>query len=885
MTRILGPRGSRRRRRMLLPSILLIAAAMVLIVARAGAANQGGFEIDAGVDNATHSQALYSGTLPTPGDDWAPGSSQQGVFSATGSTPAVPGGTGCYGSNIFLGGAVSAASSAFICDGNSDPKLKAFPEKNIVSPSGKTPDASWPIKPGNVRPKNDFSHAYVYTKTAHSPCNTADPNSQDPILYLGGHVGDNEGDHFWGWEFDKIAPTNFNQLKNNSGDTFNLVFNRSVGDILVSVTVPGSAGALPELEIFKVTGFNADGSAIFTPAGAQAICPPSAPQGLSEVETNNVNDVLAPPWNVPVCDPTSEDGSNGCRLANGTNVAPNDKLLAQRDFAEASVDLFAFGIDPCFSNVIFTSRSAHPLEGADVQDVGGADIPLCGKKTGQKFEDLNGNGVKDSGEPGLNGWPINLYRDAGTIGTLDAADDNDPGTPGIQPFKTTTTSTINSVIGSYSFDTLQNGKYIVCEAQNPPAASGLPTSGWNESLPSASSTPPTGETNANCSADGTLSGVGYAFTMSGQTQTGNDFGNFIQGTKSGTKFKDVNANGTRDLPDDVGLSGWTIRAYADTNGDGTLQAGETTIAASTNTDASGNYTLSLNPGKYVVCEALQATWFQSAPSNSKCSAINPGAGVGAGGFAVTITSRSTETGNLFGNFQQGTKSGTKFNDLNANGVRDLPGEIGRASCRDRAYSETNGDGTLQAGSTTIDGATISDESGHYTLTLNPGKYVVCEVLQATWFQSAPSNTKCAAINPTAGVGNGGFAVTITSGSTETGNLFGNFQQGTKSGTKFKDLNANGVRDLPGDVGLSGWTIRAYFDPNGDGTLQDTETTIAASASTNASGAYTLTLDPGKYVVCEVLQATWFQSAPSNTKCSAINPAAGVGNGGFAVTIT
>src|SRR5262245_26047329 len=192
MTRILGPRGSRRRRRMLLPSILLIAAAMVLIVARAGAANQGGFEIDAGVDNATHSQALYSGTLPTPGDDWAPGSSQQGVFSSTGTTPATPGGTGCYGSNIFLGGAVNSASSAFICDGSSDAKLKAFPEKNIVSPSGKSPDASWPVKPGQVRPKNDFSHAYVYTRTAHSPCNS-DANSQDTILYVGGHVGDNEG--------------------------------------------------------------------------------------------------------------------------------------------------------------------------------------------------------------------------------------------------------------------------------------------------------------------------------------------------------------------------------------------------------------------------------------------------------------------------------------------------------------------------------------------------------------------------------------------------------------------------------------------------------------------------------------------------------------------
>ena len=57
-------------------------------------------------------------------------------------------------------------------------------------------------------------------------------------------------------------------------------------------------------------------------------------------------------------------------------------------------------------------------------------------------------------------------------------------------------------------------------------------------------------------------------------------------------------------------------------------------------------------------------------------------------------------------------------------------------------------------------------------------------------------------------------------------------------------------------------IRAYADTNGDGTLQATETTIAASDTTHTAGlvdgSYLLTLNPGKYVVCEVLQATWIQ---------------------------
>src|SRR5206468_11164053 len=101
-------------------------------------------------------------------------------------------------------------------------------------------------------------------------------------------------------------------------------------------------------------------------------------------------------------------------------------------------------------------------------------------------------------------------------------------------------------------------------------------------------------------------------------------------------------------------------------------------------------------------------------------------------------------------------------------------------------------------------------------------------------------------------------------------------QGTTSGVKFNDLNANGVKDV-GEPGLAGWTISAYADGNGDGTLSATEAaTPAASATTDGTGSYTLTLSPGTYVVCEVLQPTWTQSRPANTKCAA---GTGLGPGG------
>ena len=176
------------------------------------------------------------------------------------------------------------------------------------------------------------------------------------------------------------------------------------------------------LEVFQVTGFQPDGDAIFTLATPVAACPdPPNPnqQGFTHLLSNNFNDVEAPRWNIPVCDPTADNPSNQCRAANGLTDA--EDLLAPRDFAEASVDLTAFDIEPCFTNVIFTSRSSHVLEGADIQDVGGGEFPLCGEKSGVKFRDDNGDGDQDTGEPGLNDWTINLYSDDDGDGVLDAS--------------------------------------------------------------------------------------------------------------------------------------------------------------------------------------------------------------------------------------------------------------------------------------------------------------------------------------------------------------------------------------------------------------------------------------------------------------------------------
>lgn len=114
----------------------------------------------------------------------------------------------------------------------------------------------------------------------------------------------------------------------------------------------------------------------------------------------------------------------------------------------------------------------------------------------------------------------------------------------------------------------------------------------------------------------------------------------------------------------------------------------------------------------------------------------------------------------------------------------------------------------------------------------PGDHIVCEVLKADWFEAIPSNTICddGAIDNT--LADGGYAFTITPGLQEVDNDFGNFQQGSKSGTKVGDPNGDG--DLIYGVVIENWTIFLYNDVNRDGVL-DGGDTLAASTMTDSSG--------------------------------------------------
>ena len=175
--------------------------------------------------------------------------------------------------------------------------------------------------------------------------------------------------------------------------------------------------------------------------------------------------------------------------------------------------------------------------------------------TGNVYNDLNGNGNLDPGEPGLQGWTVILENQYGNT-------------------VATTTSDAN---GNYEFDDLFPGTFIVEEVLQ---------SGWTQTQP----------VNPNY----------YEFaTQSGLDETGLNFGNFSPGTFTGMVYNDLNGDGTQE-PNEPGLAGWTI--------DLLNQAG--TLVATTTSNSTGQYTFTdLAPAVYTIEEIVQSGWYITQPTN------------------------------------------------------------------------------------------------------------------------------------------------------------------------------------------------------------------------------------------------------------------------------
>ena len=344
-------------------------------------------------------------------------------------------------------------------------------------------------------------------------------------------------------------------------------------------------------------------------------------------------------------------------------------------------------------------------------------------------------------------------------------------------------------------------------------------------------------------------GLHMFVVQSGQSITGADFGNYQLGTITGRKINDANGDGVL-VPAEDGMPGWEV--YLDLNHNGLLDDRRTARMSPMPPDVTRSRTSI--PGVYTVAELPQDGWVPTFPAVDSDT----------GRREHTVTLKSGNTVDLvhFGNVQQVVIARLKVARLERQrraGSRTSPDcRIGRSSSTKTTTacwiaSEFDQPTELTAVTAFDDPATEGiDESGHYRFEgLLPGSYVVQEVLQEGWTQTA--------------------RIQNLPGTTVD---FGNVLTASVTGTKWLDVTADGRQRLldadptqpKGDVFLPGWQV--YLDLNNNGVLDVGEpqtTTLADDATTpdvDETGRFAFTgLLPGTYVVREVPQAGFVQSLP------------------------
>src|SRR6185312_3045794 len=153
----------------------------------------------------------------------------------------------------------------------------------------------------------------------------------------------------------------------------------------------------------------------------------------------------------------------------------------------------------------------------------------------------------------------------------------------------------------------------------------------------------------------------------------------------------------------------------------------------------GEYTITgIKPGTFRIREVGQAGWTCSFPNAGAADADGQGVVTSSTCFyAETFTSGgAAKTARDFGNWTTSSASGMKFNDQDADGVKDS-GEPGLGGWV--VYVDYNNNGVKDAGEPFDTTSSAALTLGEYTITgIKPGTFRIREVGQAGWTCSFPN---------------------------------------------------------------------------------------------------------------------------------------------------
>jgi hypothetical protein len=615
-----------------------------------------------------------------------------------------------------------------------------------------------------------------------------------------------------------------NSLSVNANGTFSGVHTN--GDLLFVITYSGSGPSA--VSVYKWTGTDASGS----------LTPVTPPVGATYVFANTLPTTV--PWSFidsvgntsPQAGELLEFGVD-LNAIFGLTVPHFASFLTETrsssaagatllDFAAASLNSVAgsftadgtlIPVDQIGNIVINDGQNGINYNFGEVQPVTIA---------GLVYHDTNGNGVLDSGEPGIPGVTVTVS-----------------GTNNLGQAVTATTTTASD--GSYSFTTDSTGKllapgtYQVVETQ---------PSGY---LPGT-----TAVGTVNGTADGTVVStgtIGSVVLTTGQNGVSYNFGEYKPVTVSGQVYQDSNGNGALDSGE-PGIAGVTL-TLSGTNGLGQpVTATTTTIAGgaySFTTDGSGN---PLRPGTYKITETLPSGYLQGTTAVGTVNGTADGTVITPGQIgSIAMTSGQSGANYNFGNVQPVTVSGLVYVDTNGNGVLNS-GEPSLAGVT-LTLSGTNGLGqAITATTTTGSGGTYSFTTDTNGNPLRPGTYQVVETVPNGYLASgATVGTVNSASDGTASSTTKISAIGLTSGQSRVNYNFGVVQAVTLGGLVYTDTNGNGVLDS-GEPGIAGVTL-TLSGTNGLGQP------ITATTTTGSGGTYSFTTDssgnalrPGTYQITE-----------------------------------
>jgi protocatechuate 3,4-dioxygenase beta subunit len=481
-----------------------------------------------------------------------------------------------------------------------------------------------------------------------------------------------------------------------------------------------------------------------------------------------------------------------------------------------------------------------------------------GKVTGSKWDDVNADGILDNGDLPIEGWMIILVGPHGTEitftdefgnfeftglgpGLYDISEELVAGWVHMSPSTETVTVVSGSSLSVPAFLNTKLGEICVFKFEDKncngvfddgePGVADWPFELWmDDTLIAVGATDSDGflcfenvmpgdYTVVEVAKEGwthtTPSEIPVELESGGEVTA--SFGNFHNVKIVVFKFDDVDGNGIYDPAIDRPLAGWNFTLYEE------VGEFEIEIAKGT-TDADGIVVFEVTcSGDYEVEEESRLNWVHTVPLS--------------GEYEFEVVSGMEPLFLEFGNFKFGKILGQKIDDLNGNGIRD-PGEPGLAGWT--IWLAKEGIGPIAF--------TVTNETGFYEFGgLVPGEYTVYEILQPGWRST-----------------NGESHDVLVLGDSRNIVDFLNTGLACIFGSKYEDVNGDGIFEQGIDIPIEGWKITLEITT---GIIHTPEGDISAIAIvgvtyTDEDGQFEFCdLQPGLYIIVEEARDDWVNTTP------------------------